>query len=184
MTAKIKTQRGATVVEFPFAVLGIMVIVFGLVSIYRLMYSQTRMDSSAFMIAEAVSRTLEPNPTSNHYLPQDLLEIAAKTLPSGFERQKIGIVLDVYGENSNYPILSVTAGAQCFDSGSKLKPTPLVPINRQVSSAFYGQEATLVLVRLCVSDPFNSDSRFAIDGLVLPNQLSSQAVLIGRYYAK
>ncbi|MEX0332896.1 tight adherence pilus pseudopilin TadF [Vibrio tubiashii] len=184
MTAKIKSQQGATVIEFPFVVLGIMVIVFGLVSIYRLMYVQTRMDSSAFMVAEAVSRTLNGTLDSRQYSAENLLEVATRMLPTGFERQKVGVVLDIYGEASNTPIYSVIAGAQCQESGSKVKPKSLVPVNQQVSSAFYGREATLIKLHLCVLEPFNPDSRFAIDGLVLPSELSSNAVMIGRHYAK
>ncbi|MEZ8099180.1 tight adherence pilus pseudopilin TadF [Vibrio bivalvicida] len=184
MTAKIKSQQGATVVEFPFVVLGIMVIVFGLVSIYRLMYVQTRMDSSVFMVADAVSRTFEGTQSLNQYSAEDLLEVAARMLPTGFERQKVGVVLDIYGEASNTPIYSVSAGSQCQESASKMKPKSLIPVNQQVSSAFYGREATLIKLHLCVLEPFNPDSRFTIDGLVLPRELSSNAVMIGRHYAK
>ena len=43
-------QRRVASIEFPFIVVSSMVIVFGLVSIYRLMYTQTRVDSTAFIL--------------------------------------------------------------------------------------------------------------------------------------
>lgn len=190
-------QRGVASIEFPFVVVGIMVIVFGLVSIYRLMYTQTRLDSTAFMLADIVARTFDDKGSTagltldelvnEQFDAQELLTIAQRMLPTGIALQSIGLKLEVLRQNPTSrkieSIPPLTNGVDCGTASSIESLSGLAPKSERDEKALKGRTATLVQATLCVENPFSLDSQFELTGLVLPNRLTSKAVMIGGRYA-
>ena len=198
MTSKTSSkQRGVASIEFPFIVVGSLVIVFGLVSIYRLMYTQTRLDSTAFMLADIVARTfddkeLNPVMTSDgrsyaQFTAKELLTIARRTLPMGIAPENVGLKLEMLRQNSASgdiePLPPLIDGANCIASSSIKNLSDLAPKSERDEKALKGRTATLVQATLCVENPFSLDSQFEFTGLVLPNRVTSKAVMIGGRYA-
>ncbi|TFH93249.1 tight adherence pilus pseudopilin TadF [Vibrio ouci] len=189
-------QRGVASIEFPFVVVGIMVIVFGLVSIYRLMYTQTRLDSTAFMLADIVARTFDDKGSTagltldelidEQFVGTELLTIAQRMLPTGITSENVGLKLEIRRQNpASGDIKSTqrTAGANCTAASSIESLSGLAPKSERDERALKGRTATLVQATLCVEKPFSLDSQFELTGFVLPNRLTSKAVMIGGRYA-
>ncbi|WP_394126458.1 tight adherence pilus pseudopilin TadF [Vibrio hepatarius] len=189
-------QRGVASIEFPFVVVGIMVIVFGLVSIYRLMYTQTRLDSTAFMLADIVARTFDDKGTTapiklkdlvnEQFDAQELLMIAQRMLPKGIASQSVGLKLEIRREDpasDRIESIPLFAGANCTAASSIESLSDLAPKSERDEKALKGRTATLVQATLCVENPFSLDSQFELTGFVLPNRLTSKAVMIGGRYA-
>ena len=198
MTSKTSSkQRGVASIEFPFIVVGSLVIVFGLVSIYRLMYTQTRLDSTAFMLADIVARTFddkELNPaiasderSYAQFTARELLMIARRTLPMGIAPGNVGLKLEMLRQNSASGDIEqlppLIDGANCIVSSSIKNFSGLAPQSERDEKALKGRTATLVQATICVENPFSLDSQFEFIGLVLPNRLTSKAVMIGGRYA-
>jgi len=190
-------QRGVASIEFPFVVVGIMVIVFGLVSIYRLMYTQTRLDSTAFMLADIVARTFDDKGSTvgltldelldEQFDAQELMTIAQRMLPTGITSENVGLKLEIRRQDpASGDIKSAqrTAGANCTAASSIESLSGLAPQSERDERALKGRTATLVQATLCVENPFSLDSQFELTGFVLPNRLSSKAVMIGGRYAR
>ena len=189
-------QRGVVSIEFPFFVVGIMVITIGLVSIYRLMYTQTRVDSTAFMLADIVARTFddkEPNIAMTlderidaQYTASELLTIARRMLPAGIAPENVGLKLEIRRLSRVTGIIKSAqrmAGANCIVASSIENLVGLAPKSERDEKALKGRTATLVQATLCVENPFSLDSQFEFIGLVLPDRLTSKAVMIGGRYA-
>lgn len=189
-------QRGVASIEFPFVVVGIMVIVFGLVSIYRLMYTQTRLDSTAFMLADIVARTFDDKGSTvgltldelldEQFDAQELMTITQRMLPTGITSESVGLKLEIRRQDpASGDIKSAqrTAGANCTAASSIESLSGLAPQSERDERALKGRTATLVQATLCVENPFSLDSQFELSGFVLPNRLTSKAVMIGGRYA-
>jgi tight adherence protein F len=189
-------QRGVASIEFPFVVVGIMVIVFGLVSIYRLMYTQTRLDSTAFMVVDIVARTFDDKGSTvgltldelidEQFDAQELLTIAQRMLPTGIASENVGLKLEIRREDpgsDRMESIPLLAGANCTAASSIDNLSGLAPKSERDERALKGRTATLVQATLCVENPFSLDSQFELTGLVLPSRLTSKAVMIGGRYA-
>lgn len=189
-------QRGVASIEFPFVVVGIMVIVFGLVSIYRLMYTQTRLDSTAFMLADIVARTFDDKGSTagltldelidEQFVATDLLTIAQRMLPKGIASENVGLRLDILRQDpasGDIKPAQREAGANCTAASSIKGLSGLAPKSERDEKALKGRTATLVQATLCVENPFSLDSQFELTGFVLPSRLTSKAVMIGGRYA-
>ncbi|KOO15251.1 hypothetical protein AKJ18_09625 [Vibrio xuii] len=189
-------QRGVASIEFPFVVVGIMVIVFGLVSIYRLMYTQTRLDSTAFMLADIVARTFDDKGSTagltldelidEQFVGTELRTIAQRMLPTGIASENVGLKLEIRRHNpvsGDIKSAQRTAGANCTVASSIESLSGLAPKSERDERALKGRTATLVQATLCVENPFSLDSQFELTGLVLPSRLTSKAVMIGGRYA-
>lgn len=201
MTTKLlRQQRGVASVEFPFVVVGIMVIAFGLVSIYRLIYTQARLDSTAFMVADVVARTFDDKlviasladgkslkeSVNQQLSAKDLLTIAQRMLPSGFDDDNVSLVIDVRRQDPVTGLpdsVSLVQGANCAAASSIDALSDLAPKSQREEKSLKGRTATLIQATLCVEQPFSRDSQFELSGLVLPARLSSSAVMIGGRYA-
>lgn len=189
-------QRGVTSIEFPFIVVSSMVIVFGLVAIYRLMYTQTRLDSTAFILADIVARTFdgkELNPAMTlderidaQFAAEELLTIAQRILPTGTAPENIGLKLEIRRQNPTSGVIHSAqrvAGANCIASSSIKTLSDLAPKSERNERSLQGRTATLVQATLCVEHSFSLNSQFELTGLVLPNRVTSKAVMIGGRYA-
>ncbi|MCG9750317.1 hypothetical protein L1D54_07485 [Vibrio brasiliensis] len=201
MTTKLlRQQRGVASVEFPFVVVGIMIIAFGLVSIYRLIYTQARLDSTAFMLADVVARTFDDKlviasladgkslkeSVNQQLSAKDLLTIAQRMLPSGFDDDNVSLVIDVRRQDPVTGLpdsVSLVQGANCAAASSIDALSELAPKSQREEKSLKGRTATLIQATLCVEQPFSRDSQFELSGLVLPARLSSSAVMIGGRYA-
>ncbi|MCG9649082.1 hypothetical protein L1D24_10945 [Vibrio brasiliensis] len=201
MTTKLlRQQRGVASVEFPFVVVGIMVIALGLVSIYRLIYTQARLDSTAFMLADVVARTFDDKlviasladgkslkeSVNQQLSAKDLLTIAQRMLPSGFDDDNVSLVIDVRRQDPVTGLpdsVSLVQGANCAAASSIDALSDLAPKSQREEKSLKGRTATLIQATLCVEQPFSRDSQFELSGLVLPARLSSSAVMIGGRYA-
>lgn len=201
MTTKLlRQQKGVASVEFPFVVVGIMVIAFGLVSIYRLIYTQARLDSTAFMLADVVARTFDDKlviasladgkslkeSVNQQLSAKDLLTIAQRMLPSGFDDDNVSLVIDVRRQDPVTGLpdsVSLVQGANCPAASSINALSQLAPKSQREEKSLKGRTATLIQATLCVEQPFSRDSQFELSGLVLPARLSSSAVMIGGRYA-
>lgn len=201
MTTKLlRQQRGVASVEFPFVVVGIMVIAFGLVSIYRLIYTQARLDSTAFMLADVVARTFDDKlviasladgkslkeSVNQQLSAKDLLTIAQRMLPSGFDDDNVSLVIDVRRQDPVTGLpdsVSLVQGANCAAVSSIDALSELAPKSQREEKSLKGRTATLIQATLCVEQPFSRDSQLELSGLVLPARLSSSAVMIGGRYA-
>ena len=190
-------QRGVASIEFPFFVVGIMVITIGLVSIYRLMYTQTRIDSTAFMLADIVARTFddkEPNIAMTldewidaQYKASELLTIARRMLPTGIAPENVGLKLEILRQNLASGTIEklppLIDGANCIVTSSIENLVGLAPKSERDERALKGRTATLVQATLCVENPFSLDSQFEFTSFLLPDHLTSKAVMIGGRYA-
>ncbi|MCG9784346.1 hypothetical protein L1D52_18500 [Vibrio brasiliensis] len=202
MTTKLlRQQRGVASVEFPFVVVGIMVIAFGLVSIYRLIYTQARLDSTAFMLADVVARTFDDKlviasladgkslkeSVNQQLSAKDLLTIAQRMLPSGLDDDNVSLVIDVRLQDPVTGLIrdpvQLVQGANCPAASSINALSELAPKSQREEKSLKGRTATLIQATLCVEQPFSRDSQFELSGLVLPARLSSSAVMIGGRYA-
>ncbi|EAP95175.1 tight adherence pilus pseudopilin TadF [Vibrio splendidus] len=178
----LKKQTGSAAIEFPFVVLALMIILWGLVAVYRLFSLQTQLDSVAYNLVNAVSLTqLKPEQGPNglpNTLKDQLLDLAERYLPQDIKRSDIGLVLEsrVFDTTaSNWEYKHIHAGIICQ------KYTPIDQLETLIvegsgDPALVGRPSTLVQLTLCVNTPFDYKR------LDPPKTLSSSSVVIGKHY--
>ncbi|MFS1931868.1 tight adherence pilus pseudopilin TadF [Vibrio splendidus] len=178
----LKKQTGSAAIEFPFVVLALMIILWGLVAVYRLFSLQTQLDSVTYNLVNAVSLTqLKPEQGPNglpNTLKDQLLDLAERYLPQDIKRSNIGLVLEsrVFDTTaSNWEYKHIHAGIICQ------KYTPIDQLETLIvegsgDPALVGRPSTLVQLTLCVNTPFDYKR------LDPPKTLSSSSVVIGKHY--
>ncbi|MGR3961553.1 tight adherence pilus pseudopilin TadF [Vibrio lentus] len=178
----LKKQTGSAAIEFPFVVLALMIILWGLVTVYRLFSLQTQLDSVTYNLVNAVSLTqLKPEQGPNglpNTLKDQLLDLAERYLPQDIKRSDIGLVLEsrVFDTTaSNWEYKHIHAGIICQ------KYTPIDQLETLIvegsgDPALVGRPSTLVQLTLCVNTPFDYKR------LDPPKTLSSSSVVIGKHY--
>ncbi|MEZ9535199.1 hypothetical protein BCT40_02135 [Vibrio lentus] len=178
----LKKQTGSAAIEFPFVVLALMIILWGLVAVYRLFSLQTQLDSVTYNLVNAVSLTqLKPEQGPNglpNTLRDQLLDLAERYLPQDIKRSDIGLVLEsrVFDTTaSNWEYKHIHAGIICQ------KYTPIDQLETLIvegsgDPALVGRPSTLVQLTLCVNTPFDYKR------LDPPKTLSSSSVVIGKHY--
>ncbi|MEZ8348272.1 hypothetical protein BCT41_02430 [Vibrio splendidus] len=178
----LKKQTGSAAIEFPFVVLALMIILWGLVAVYRLFSLQTQLDSVTYNLVNAVSLTqLKPEQGPNglpNTLKDQLLDLAERYLPQNIKRSDIGLVLEsrVFDTTaSNWEYKHIHAGIICQ------KYTPIDQLETLIvegsgDPALVGRPSTLVQLTLCVNTPFDYKR------LDPPKTLSSSSVVIGKHY--
>ena len=177
-----KKQAGSAAIEFPFVVLALMIILWGLVATYRLFNLQTQLDNVTYNLVNAVSLTqLKPEQGPNglpNTLKDQLLDLAERYLPQDIKRSDIGLVLEssVFDTTaSNWEYKHIHAGIICQ------KYTPIDQLKALIvegsgDPALVGRPSTLVQLTLCVNTPFDYKR------LNLPKTLSSSSAVIGKHY--
>ncbi|WP_281629466.1 tight adherence pilus pseudopilin TadF [Vibrio sp. St2] len=188
MMRSVSKQNGATVIEFPFVVLGILTIVLGLFAVYKLLYLQSRVDSTAYSMASAAARALVPQGSAIAYddaSANQLLSVAQRSLPTGFEAERIGLVLEIRTVTAGLTeLVTQKAGSDCEVEQTIDALSALAPVSRSSIASLRGKTASLYQVTLCVSEPLESDSAiFNWLPLPLPTSMRSQATMIGRRYS-
>ncbi|PTO74680.1 tight adherence pilus pseudopilin TadF [Vibrio splendidus] len=178
----LKKQTGSAAIEFPFVVLALMIILWGLVAVYRLFSLQTQLDSVTYNLVNAVSLTqLKPEQGPNglpNTLKDQFLDLAERYLPQDIKRSDIGLVLEsrVFDTTaSNWEYKHIHAGIICQ------KYTPIDQLETLIvegsgDPALVGRPSTLVQLTLCVNTPFDYKR------LDPPKTLSSSSVVIGKHY--
>ncbi|MEZ8692249.1 tight adherence pilus pseudopilin TadF [Vibrio splendidus] len=178
----LKKQTGSAAIEFPFVVLALMIILWGLVAVYRLFSLQTQLDSVTYNLVNAVSLTqLKPEQGPNglpNTLKDQLLDLAERYLPQDIKRSDIGLVLESHVFDttaSNWEYKHIHAGIICQ------KYTPIDQLETLIvegsgDPALVGRPSTLVQLTLCVNTPFDYKR------LDPPKTLSSSSVVIGKHY--
>ncbi|MFA0222923.1 tight adherence pilus pseudopilin TadF [Vibrio splendidus] len=178
----LKKQTGSAAIEFPFVVLALMIILWGLVAVYRLFSLQTQLDSVTYNLVNAVSLTqLKPEQGPNglpNTLKDQLLDLAERYLPQDIKRSDIGLILEsrVFDTTaSNWEYKHIHAGIICQ------KYTPIDQLETLIvegsgDPALVGRPSTLVQLTLCVNTPFDYKR------LDPPKTLSSSSVVIGKHY--
>ena len=178
----LKKQTGSAAIEFPFVVLALMIILWGLVAVYRLFSLQTQLDNVTYNLVNAVSLTqLKPEQGPNglpNTLKDQLLDLAERYLPQDIKRSDIGLVLEsrVFDTTaSNWEYKHIHAGIICQ------KYTPIDQLETLIvegsgDPALVGRPSTLVQLTLCVNTPFDYKR------LDLPKTLSSSSAVIGKHY--
>ncbi|MEZ8317608.1 tight adherence pilus pseudopilin TadF [Vibrio splendidus] len=177
-----KKQAGSAAIEFPFVVLALMIILWGLVATYRLFNLQTQLDNVTYNLVNAVSLTqLKPEQGPNglpNTLKDQLLDLAERYLPQDIKRSDIGLVLEsrVFDTTaSNWEYKHIHAGIICQ------KYTPIDQLETLIvegsgDPTLDGRPSTLVQLTLCVNTPFDYKR------LNLPKTLSSSSAVIGKHY--
>lgn len=178
----LKKQTGSAAIEFPFVVLALMIILWGLVAVYRLFNLQIQLDNVTYNLVNAVSLTqLKPEQGPNglpNTLKDQLLDLAERYLPQDIKRRDIGLVLEsrVFDTTaSNWEYKHIHAGIICQ------KYTPIDQLETLIvegsgDPALVGRPSTLVQLTLCVNTPFDYKR------LDPPKTLSSSSVVIGKHY--
>ncbi|CAM3122507.1 MULTISPECIES: tight adherence pilus pseudopilin TadF [Vibrio] len=184
----VSKQNGAAVIEFPFVVLGILTIVLGLFAVYKLLYLQSRIDNTTYSMASAAARALVPQGSAKSYddaSANQLLSVAQRALPSGFEAERIGLVLEIRTVTAGRTeLITQKVGSDCEVEQTIDSLSLFAPISRSSVASLHGKTANLYQVTLCVSEPLESDSAiFHWLPLPLPKSMRSQAVIIGRRYS-
>ena len=177
-----KKQAGSAAIEFPFVVLALMIILWGLVATYRLFNLQTQLDNVTYNLVNAVSLTqLKPEQGPNglpNTLKNQLLVLAERYLPQDIERNDIGLLLEsrVFDTAAaKWEYKYIYAGITCQ------KYTPIDQLETLIvegsgDPALDGRPSTLVQLTLCVNTPFDYKR------LNLPKTLSSSSAVIGKHY--
>ncbi|WP_373952190.1 tight adherence pilus pseudopilin TadF [Vibrio pomeroyi] len=177
-----KKQAGSAAIEFPFVVLALMIILWGLVAAYRLFNLQTQLDNVTYNLVNAVSLTqLKPEQAPNglpNSLKNQLLVLAERYLPHNIDPGNIGLSLESRVFNTtalNWEYKHIHAGITCQ------KYTPIDQLETLIvegsgDPALVGRPSTLVQLTLCVNTPFDYKR------LDLPKTLSSSSVVIGKHY--
>ena len=177
-----KKQAGSAAIEFPFVVLALMIILWGLVAVYRLFSLQTQLDSVTYNLVNAVSLTqLKPEQGPNglpNTLKNQLLALAERYLPQDIERNDIGLLLEsrVFDTAaSNWEYKHIHAGITC-QSDTPIEQLTALVVEGSGDPALDGRPSTLVQLTLCVNTPFDYKR------LDPPKTLSSSSVVIGKHY--
>lgn len=177
-----KKQAGSAAIEFPFVVLALMIILWGLVAVYRLFSLQTQLDNVTYNLVNAVSLTqLKPEQGPNglpNTLKNQLLALAERYLPQDIERNDIGLLLEsrVFDTAaSNWEYKHIHAGITC-QSDTPIEQLTALVVEGSGDPALDGRPSTLVQLTLCVNTPFDYKR------LNLPKTLSSSSAVIGKHY--
>ena len=177
-----KKQAGSAAIEFPFVVLALMIILWGLVATYRLFNLQTQLDNVTYNLVNAVSLTqLKPEQGPNglpNTLKDQLLDLAERYLPQDIKRSDIGLVLEsrVFDTTaSNWEYKYIHAGIDC-QSDTPIDQLETLIVEGSGDLALKGRLSTLVQLTLCVNTPFDYKR------LDLPKRLSSSSAVIGKHY--
>ncbi|MEZ9245344.1 tight adherence pilus pseudopilin TadF [Vibrio lentus] len=178
----LKKQTGSAAIEFPFVVLALMIILWGLVAVYRLFSLQTQLDSVTYNLVNAVSLTqLKPEQGPNglpNTLKDQLLDLAERYLPQDIKRSDIGLVLEsrVFDTTaSNWEYKHIHAGIIC-QKYIPIDQLETLIVEGSGDPALVGRPSTLVQLTLCVNTPFDYKR------LDLPKRLSSSSAVIGKHY--
>ncbi|MGF1753181.1 hypothetical protein L4C33_06230 [Vibrio makurazakiensis] len=178
-------QNGSTVIEFPFVVLALMVLLWGFVASYRLFYTQIQLDTAAYNLVNAVSTTITESAAQTGaaptYVSSDLaaplLVLAKRYLPDNIETRNIGITLESYFYHSaqdKWIHEQVYAGTSCKVEKPVNQLTELKVKGAKFAS-IVDREAKLLQLTLCLN--YSPEDEII---LTLPNTLSSSSVLIGK----
>ncbi|MDL5029314.1 hypothetical protein L4C44_08120 [Vibrio satsumensis] len=177
-----KKQAGSAAIEFPFVVLALMIILWGLVAVYRLFSLQTQLDNVTYNLVNAVSLTqLKPEQGPNglpNTLKNQLLALAERYLPQDIERNDIGLLLEsrVFDTAaSNWEYKHIHAGITC-QSDTPIEQLTALVVEGSGDPALDGRPSTLVQLTLCVNTPFDYKR------LDPPKTLSSSSAVIGKHY--
>tara|TARA_B100001059_G_scaffold118831_1_gene118945 strand:- start:2006 stop:2566 length:561 start_codon:yes stop_codon:yes gene_type:complete len=177
-----KKQAGSAAVEFPFVVLAMMFILWGLVAIYRLFSMQTQLDNVTYNLVNAISSTqLKPEQGKNglpETLKGPLLVLAERYLPSSIARGDIGVLLesrvfDTAASTWEYEYLY--AGRNCQSDPPIEDLTDMLVVGNG-DPALNGRPSTLIQLTICVKTPFDYER------LDLPKSLKSSSVVVGKHY--
>ncbi|WP_439146339.1 tight adherence pilus pseudopilin TadF [Vibrio sp.] len=178
----LKKQTGSAAIEFPFVVLALMIILWGLVAVYRLFNLQIQLDNVTYNLVNAVSLTqLKPEQGPNglpNTLKDQLLDLAERYLPQDIKRSNIGLVLKsrVFDTTtSSWDYKTIDAGITCPNDTPREKLKALI-VEGSDDPALVGRPSTLVQLTLCVNTPFDYKR------LDLPKTLSSSSAVIGKHY--
>ncbi|CDU08552.1 conserved hypothetical protein [Vibrio coralliirubri] len=178
----LKKQAGSAVIEFPFVVFALMVVLWGLVAAYRLFNLQTQLDNVTYNLVNAVSLTqLKPEQASNglpNSLKSQLLVLAERYLPHNIDSGNIGLSLESRVFNttaSNWEYKHIHAGVNC-QSDTPIEQLNILIVEGSGDPALDGRPSTLVQLTLCVNTPFDYKR------LDLPKTLSSSSAVIGKHY--
>ena len=99
----------------------------------------------------------------------------------------MGLRLEILRQNSASGIIEklppLIDGANCIVTSSIENLVGLAPKSERDERALKGRTATLVQATLCVENPFSLDSQFEFTSFLLPDRLTSKAVMIGGRYA-
>ncbi|OBT19784.1 hypothetical protein A9266_14055 [Vibrio tasmaniensis] len=178
-----KKQAGSAAIEFPFVVLALMIILWGLVAVYRLFSLQTQLDNVTYNLVNAVSLTqLKPEQGPNglpNTLKDQLLDLAERYLPQDIKRSDIGLVLEsrVFDTTaSNWKYENIHAGIICQSDTPPIEKLNALIVEGSGDPALVGRPSTLVQLTLCVNTPFDYKR------LDLPKTLSSSSAVIGKHY--
>lgn len=177
-----KKQAGSAAVEFPFVVLAMMFILWGLVAIYRLFSMQTQLDNVTYNLVNAISSTqLQPEQGKNglpETLKGPLLVLAERYLPSSIARGDIGILLEsrVFDvATSTWEYKHLYAGNDCQSDRPIEQLTEMLVVGNG-DPALNGRPSTLIQLTICVKTPFDYER------LDLPKSLKSSSVVVGKHY--
>ncbi|WP_435250035.1 tight adherence pilus pseudopilin TadF [Vibrio sp. nBUS_14] len=177
-----KKQAGSAAIEFPFVVLALMIILWGLVAIYRLFNLQIQLDNVTYNLVNAVSLTqLKPEQGPNglpNTLKDQLLDLAERYLPQDIKRSNIGLLLEsrVFDiATSTWEYKHLYAGSDCQSDRPIEQLTEMLVVGSG-DPALDGRPSTLVQLTLCVETPFSYER------LALPNNLKSSSVVVGKHY--
>lgn len=177
-----KKQAGSAAVEFPFVVLAMMFILWGLVAIYRLFSMQTQLDNVTYNLVNAISSTQFKPEQGKNGLPKTLkgplLVLAERYLPSSIARGDIGILLesrvfDTAASTWEYEYLY--AGSNCQSDPPIEDLTDMLVVGNG-DPALNGRPSTLIQLTICVKTPFDYER------LDLPKSLKSSSVVVGKHY--
>ena len=177
-----KKQAGSAVVEFPFVVIAMMIILWGFVAIYRLFSLQTQLDNVTYNLVNAISSTqLKPEQGKNglpETLKGPLLVLAESYLPSSITHSDIGLLLEsrVFDiATSTWEYKRLYAGRNCKSTQPIERLTEMLVVGSG-DPALDGRPSTLIQLTLCVETPFSYER------LVLPKSLKSSSVVVGKHY--
>lgn len=178
----LKKQTGSAAIEFPFVVLALMIILWGLVAIYRLFNLQIQLDNVTYNLVNAVSLTqLKPEQGPNglpNTLKDQLLDLAERYLPQDIKRSNIRLLLEsrVFDiATSTWEYKHLYAGSDCQSDRPIEQLTDMLVVGSG-DPALDGRPSTLVQLTLCVETPFSYER------LTLPKNLKSSSVVVGKHY--
>lgn len=174
-------QKGVAVIEFPFVVLAVVSMVWGMVSVYRLIDMRLQLDNVAFSLANSVAVTETiPESSSQEFrvdLEKDVLTLAQQLLPESLSENQVGIIVESIRENTSnnrWESEQKRGGYPCTLDNPIEQQTGLSPKGNH-SDVRLTKRAGLIQITVCIDDPF-----FNLSALLLPEHISSAALMIYR----
>ncbi|WCE28699.1 tight adherence pilus pseudopilin TadF [Vibrio sp. SCSIO 43137] len=176
-------QNGSVAVEFPFVVIGVLIILFGLVTVYKVQNAQTQLNEVAFSLTNAVATTLqEADIADESAIAQNLVVVAKRLLPESINVEQIGLVLQVVSDGSA-PKSFNGGNEECEVETPVSQLTGMAPKTELDSRPGKDTDATLIQLVLCIYEPVTSQHvLLPWHWLPLPDVISSRSLLIGRSY--